>query len=373
MLFWIIAALLTLGACLSVLLPFLRQAPAFAPEGAHDLMIYKDQLNELEQDQSRGLIGRAEAEQARNEIARRILKADQAGEAEEGRTSRAGRWLALAAVLSVPIVSWGVYAETGSPDQPSQPLQTRLQQNPANSSVSELMARAEAHLQANPQDGKGWDVLAPIYLRAGRAPDAVNAYRNAIKILGSDAKRESGLGEALMTQGGGVITQEAQAAFQRALVETPGDGKARFFLAMGAAQGGRLDEAKAGWQAMLTDLPAQSPWREASTAALAQANSVAAAQPGPSASDVENAAGMAPEDRIAMIETMVASLDAKLKDNPRDSQGWERLIRSYMVLGRADAARDALSRGMSALGNTTREAAALQSFAAELGLPGGSE
>lgn len=380
MLFWILAALLTFGACVSVLLPFMRHAPVGAPDSAFDLMIYKDQLLELERDQGRGLIGRAEAEQARNEIARRILKTDQANEAAAGQSGAAGRWLALVAVLSVPLVSWGVYAATGSPDQPSQPLQARLQQNPADSPVNDLVARAEAHLQANPRDGHGWEVLAPIYLRLGRAPDSVTAYRNAIEYLGSDSPRESGLGEAMVTVAGGVISDEAQAAFERALAASPNDGKARFYLALREAQEGRLDQAKAGWTAMQADLPDSSAWRGAATAALAQTDDqqvseqqadmpVGGGLSGPSAADVDNAANMTAQDRGAMIEGMVANLDAKLKENPRDQQGWERLIRSYMVLGKPDAARDALQRGKAALGNTTQEAAALQTFAASVGIP----
>ncbi|TIM62011.1 MAG: c-type cytochrome biogenesis protein CcmI, partial [Mesorhizobium sp.] len=81
------------------------------------------------------------------------------------------------AVLAVPLVSWGLYSQLGSPDLPSQPLSERLAKNPADSSVDELVARAEAHLAANPSDGRGWDVLAPIYLRMQRFSDAVTAYR----------------------------------------------------------------------------------------------------------------------------------------------------------------------------------------------------
>jgi cytochrome c-type biogenesis protein CcmH len=378
MLFWIVAALLTFGACVSVLLPFMRQAPEAAPDSAFDLMIYKDQLAEIERDQGRGLIGRAEAEQARNEIARRILKADQTHDAAAGRSGAAGRWLALIAVLSVPLVSWGVYAATGSPDQPSQPLQARMQQNPADSPVSELVARAEAHLQVNPKDGHGWEVLAPIYLRLGRAPEAVTAFRNVIEYLGSTPQRESGLGEAYVAVANGVISDDAKAAFNRALTAAPGDGKARFYLALSAAQEGRVDEAKTAWTAMQADLPDSSSWKGAATSALAQ---LQAPQPsvqvdarlGPSAADVDKASSMTAEDRGSMIEGMVASLDARLKENPGDQQGWERLIRSYMVLGKPDQARDALQRGTAALGNTTREAATLQTFAASVGVPEASK
>ncbi|WP_312794053.1 c-type cytochrome biogenesis protein CcmI [Tianweitania sp.] len=378
MLFWIVAALLTFGACVSVLLPFMRHTPAAAPDSAFDLMIYKDQLAEVERDHARGLIGRAEAEQARNEIARRILKADQTKDEIAGRTGAAGRWLAMIAVLSVPLVSWGVYAATGSPDQPSQPLEARKQQNPADSPVNDLIARAEAHLQANPRDGNGWEVLAPIYLRIGRANDSVTAYRNAIEYLGSTPQRESGLGEAYVNVADGMISPDAKAAFTRALAAEPKDGKARFYLALGDAQEDRLEEAKAAWRAMQADLPDNSSWKGAATAALAQAGEMqteqaASTQPNPSAADIDNASSMTAEDRTAMIEGMVASLDAKLKDNPNDQPGWERLIRSYLVLGKPDEARAALERGTAALGNTTKEAAALQAFATSLGIPEASK
>ena len=77
---------------------------------------------------------------------------------------------------------------------------------------------------------------------------------------------------------------------------------------------------------------------------------------------------MSPEDRNAMIETMVARLDERLKENPQDAEGWQRLVRSYQVLGKNDAARDALARGVAALGDKTEQAAQLQAFAASLGL-----
>ncbi|TPO20604.1 c-type cytochrome biogenesis protein CcmI, partial [Mesorhizobium sp. CU2] len=81
MLFWIIAAILTLGASLAVLLPLtggLRGAPS---AGDHDLEVYRDQLSELDRDMARGLIQPGEAEEARAEIGRRILRLGAAGTA----------------------------------------------------------------------------------------------------------------------------------------------------------------------------------------------------------------------------------------------------------------------------------------------------
>ena len=69
-----------------------------------------------------------------------------------------------------------------------------------------------------------------------------------------------------------------------------------------------------------------------------------------------------------MINTMVAGLDEKLRQNPRDPEGWMRLVRSYVVLGKADQAREALGRAIAVFGAGSDEAKKFTAFAASLGL-----
>jgi cytochrome c-type biogenesis protein CcmH len=77
---------------------------------------------------------------------------------------------------------------------------------------------------------------------------------------------------------------------------------------------------------------------------------------------------MSAGDRAAMIEGMVARLDDELRKNPTDPEGWRRLVRSYVVLGRKTEAQDALKRGVAALGADSAAARELDRFAASLGL-----
>ena len=373
MLFWVIAAILTLGASLAVLLPLAGGAKRASSSGDHDLEVYRDQLSELDRDAARGLIQPAEATEARAEIARRILRIDaSAGKVSARQASVTTRLVATAAVLAVPLVSWSLYSQLGSPDLPSQPLSERLAKNPADSSVDELVARAEAHLAANPSDGRGWDVLAPVYLRLQRFADAAAAYRNAIRLDGDSAARQAGLGEAIANAAGGIVSADAQEAFEAALKLDPANAKASFYLAMALAQEGRAKEAVAAWQAMLGKLPPDSPWRGAVAQALAKSNAPEVASGGatngPNAGDVDAASAMTPQDREAMINTMVAGLDDKLKQNPRDPEGWMRLVRSYVVLGKADQAREALGRAIAVFGADSDEARKFTAFAASLGL-----
>jgi cytochrome c-type biogenesis protein CcmH len=375
MMFWIVAALLTLGASLAVLLPLASRPKGDSGGNEHDLEVYRDQLSELDRDMARGLIAPADAEQARAEIARRIIRAGSGGEGGSvPRFATSGRVLGGVAVLAIPLISWGLYAAIGSPDVPSQPLQERLAQNPADGSVDELIARAEGHLAANPQDGRGWDVLAPVYLRLGRFDEAATAYRNAIRLEGSTATREAGLGEAITDAGEGIVSSDAQRAFERALKLEPTQPKASFYLATALVQDGKMTEAAKAWEAMLALLPGDSPWRSPTEQALAETRKrLAEAGPqkpstGPTQTEIDAAASMSPTDRTAMIETMVAGLDEKLRENPNDPEGWMRLVRSYLVLGKKDDARTAFNRGLSALGASTEDGRKFADFAATLGL-----
>jgi cytochrome c-type biogenesis protein CcmH len=372
--FWLTAALLTLAATLTVLLPLTRNKQEFLPPEKNDLEVYRDQLREVEADSARGMIDAPSAEQARIEISRRILNAEKAGGASavDIEKARSGRVLALAAVLAVPLIAWGIYPLFGAPDTPSMPLAARLANSPQNSSVDELIARAEAHLAQNPGDARGWDVLAPIYLRIGRGADAVNAYRSAIRLEGENFQRILGLGEALIAVSGGPVTAEAEGLFEKAAALAPDDIRPQYYLAQGEMQDGNADGAVKRLQSFLDKAPKDAPWRAQVEQTIARIRGGAPQAPakGPTTEDVDAAASMSPEDRQAMVEGMVQRLDESLRENGGDIDGWKRLVRSYMILNRRDDALDALKRGVAALDVEKR--AELTGFAAGLGLEAGS-
>jgi len=377
MLFWIIAALLTAGASLAVLLPLSRGGGRMAGAAEHEIEVYRDQLAELDRDMARGLIAPQEAEEARAEIGRRVLKLK--GEQGAGKAASApflSRGLGAICVLAVPLVSWGLYTQTGSPDLPGQPIASRAQPAPEDEAIDTLVARAEAHLAANPDDARGWEVLAPVYMRLGRFDESVAAYRKLIALEGANADRQAALGEALVNGAEGDVTEAAQAAFKAAVALDPKNAKARFYLASAQAQGGDLAGARAALTALLDEGGPQAPWHAAVSGAIAEidarqtgaAPTTASGAPGPSADDMAAAQEMSAADRTAMIEGMVAGLDQKLRDNPNDAEGWMRLVRSYMVLGRADEARGALERGLKALDAGSEDGRRLAALATELGI-----
>jgi cytochrome c-type biogenesis protein CcmH len=366
MLFWLICAALTLAAVAAALKPLAHKPTATVAAGINDLEVYKDQLRELEQDAGRGLIGVEEANAARLEISRRILKADaQASAGNSGNPASAK--LAVVMVLFVPAVAWVGYLATGSPQIPDQPIAMRMQAPAENASIEVLLAKTEAHLAANPQDGKGWDVIAPVYLRLGQFDKSAVAFRKTLEINGPAFKSEIGLGEALAGLNNGMIGPDSEAAFRRAAALDPANPQPAIMLATAKAQRGEYVDAKSAFEAILANAPQDAPWRAIVQQSIAGID-VAMSQPGPTGADIDAASQMSAGDRTAMIETMVAGLDEKLKANPADKDGWLRLIRSYTVLGKTDKALEALQRAETGLAANATGLSEIKALAAELGL-----
>ena len=395
MLFWIISALLTVLVAVVLLSPLLRASARATRYDEGEAAVYRDQLRELERDKAEGLISAEDADYARAEIGRRLLaiagreKAGEDGEAAAATSAPVRRRYTLSQafiLLCLPVIGLAGYMEIGSPGTPDAPLEARIA-DPGDD-VELLVAKVERHLATNPADGNGWNVLAPVYFRIGRLPDAELAYRNAIRILGPDADRMNGLGETLVLRNDGVVTDDAQMAFQAALKLEPNNPRADFYLALALEQSGRRAEALTAFQNIAKASPPTAPWMPlvnqhiaANSAGVplvdqpapvtpegeAQAQNPAA--PGnPTAEDVANAGAMSEADRGEMIRGMVASLDARLKEDPNNFEGWMRLVRSYAMLDDKEKAQAALMDGLKAFPAAGAEGQQLVAMARELGL-----
>ena len=362
MLFWSICAALTLAAVAGALLPLTKPPERTVAPNLTDIDVYKDQLRELDQDVERGLINGEEADAAKLEISRRILKADiRQGSPVSGNNVSAR--IAVIVLLLVPAAAWAGYLAAGSPHKSDQPIAMRMQAPTEEASIEVLLARTEAHLSANPKDGKGWDVIAPVYLRLGQFDKAAAAFGKALEINGPAFKNEIGLAEALA----GKIGPESEEAFRRAAMIEPDNPQPAIMLATAKAQRGDLQAAKVGFQEILAKAPQDAPWRAIVEQSIAKIDA-ASSQPGPTGADVDAAAQMSDGDRKAMIESMVAGLDAKLKDNPADKEGWLRLIRSYAVLDKTELAKDAVVRAEEGLAADEAALSEIKALASQLGL-----
>ncbi|MBK5567930.1 c-type cytochrome biogenesis protein CcmI [Ensifer sp. SSB1] len=371
MLFWILVATLTAAVAAVLILPLMRAGEAPSSPHSHDIEVYRDQLDELKRDQDSGLIGSADAELARAEVARRLLAAGESDRNVAPAVSQrrgANRLAQAFVLLCLPVVGLCLYLLTGSPGVPAQPLAARLAD--PNGDINVLIAKAENHLAVNPNDGAGWDLLAPIYMRNGRIEEAVDAYDRAIRLLGPTPARLGGYAEALVVQSDGLVTTKAQEAFQQALTIDPNDPRSEFYLALGLKQEGKKEEALTAFNRLVATSPADAPWLPLVKQHVAElGGATSAAAPGnPSAEDVAAAESMTSGDRQEMIRGMVESLESRLKENPDNLEGWARLIRSHVVLDQRDKAAAALKEGLKTFPADGDGGKQLLALARELGI-----
>ncbi|MBB4568282.1 c-type cytochrome biogenesis protein CcmI [Rhizobium leucaenae] len=378
MLFWILVAVLTAVVGAVLLYPLLRGAKVADDGRAGEAAVYRDQLRELDRDLAGGLISPEEAGYARAEIGRRLLAVSNA-EPGVAKKPGGGHYFSQAFIIVLlPIVCLCLYLAKGDPGLPSQPLQARLD-HPGNDLAISIV-KVEQHLAQHPDDGKGWEVLAPIYLKTNRIGDAEVAYRNVIRLLGPNAERLGNLGEILIMKADGVVTAEARSTLQQSLALDGDNPRALFYLALALEQDGKAAQAKTAFEALAKQSPADAPWMAAVNDHIAKngggvadttaAGTANANAPGnPTGEQVAAADAMNNGDRQRMIRGMVESLDAKLKEDPRNFEGWMRLIRSYAVLNDKDRAVDALKRGLKTFPADGGEGKQLLALAKELGLP----
>ncbi len=373
---WLIFGLMTAAAIFAVLWPLGRD-PRAARGGGSDILVYKDQLREIDRDRSAGLIGEAEAEAARLEVSRRLLAAADAqppkkAESSAGvpRSQQRRRAAALAALVILPLGPPSLYVALGSPNVPAQPAFARVKAPQGEDSVAALVSKVEQHLARNPGDGAGWEVIAPVYLQLGRFDDAVEARRKSLALNGETAVREADLGEALAAAANGVVTAEAKQAFDRALARDAGEAKARYFLGLAAEQDGNSDQAASIWRSLLADAPAGAPWVPFVREALARVAGAPTPEAGPSAGDLAAAANMSDDQRRDMIRGMVARLADRLHNIGGDVEGWLRLVRAYVVLGDRDKAKDAAADAKRALAGRPDEVKRIDELIKGLGLEG---
>ncbi len=360
--FWLPVLVLILVAILLALWPLLRgRGPVDPMDQA--VAFYQARKVELERQHAAGQIGDADFEAAMAEQGRHLLSLGRGrGQVSGDIGARQRRKIAaLAMLVLVPGITLGVYLRIGQPGLPDLPLASRAV-TPQNMDVASALQRIEQHLARNPDDGRGYEVVAPVYLRAGRFADAAFAYRRVIALLGPSATRHADLGEALVAEKDGIITAEARDAFEKAVALEPGYAKARFYLAVLLEQDGN----RAGAVEKLTALAAElgtGPGRMRVEAEIARMRTETG---GPASEAGQSIAALPEAERQAAIRSMVDQLDTRLAGGSGTLGEWQRLIRARLVLNEPDKAREALGRARAALAGEPDSLKVLDELAGEI-------
>jgi cytochrome c-type biogenesis protein CcmH len=264
------------------------------------------------------------------------------------RTAVKGRALLAAAIaLFLLGVGLGSYGMLGRPN-----LALRASKGLATREINGLIPYLIARVRATPGDEQAWAYLGRAYLSANDAGDAAKAYGRAVTLMRlahrPDPDLDTAYGGALVAEAGGTVPAEAETAFTEALKINPEDPAARFYLGQARALRGDRAGAIALWQSLLAEVPVSVPLHQILVDRIALLTAASGGTPDP--------------------RQMVAGLAARLKADPHDAQGWQRLIRAYTVLGETDEAKEALATARKTFAADRDVTAALDGEAKDLKL-----
>lgn len=379
---WVVFALLTGAAVFAVLWP-LSRTPADQDPRELDVAFYRAQTAEIDRDLVRGVIAPNEADIAKTEAARRLVAANSRDEAPaRSRSIWLPRAVALATLVLVPAVTLVLYHRVGAPNLPDDPLEARLDAAPSKMDLPTMIAKIEHNVAKNPNDARGWGLLARIYAQLNKPDASANAYRNEIRLLGPNEERLSGLGEVETMLAGGKISPDAAQDFQRAAALDPHAPRPQYYLGLLAEQNGDKPKAIDLWTHLIAVSPADAAWvpmvrdhllAAGGTAPPAPATAAADNPAGDTAAQAKMAAAveaMPADQQRATINGMVDRLAQRLKSNGADIDGWLRLVRAYRVLDENAKAKVALTDARRNFATDATATKRLDDLAHELGLEG---
>ncbi len=399
MLLWSIIIVLLFVTLAGLLLPLYRGEDTLTNREAYDANVFKDQLKAIDREQDEGQLEKQDAQSARVEISRKLLAAADKVEQQpsmQARSRQLSRFTAISLALGVPLFAIGLYLQVGSPQQGDLPLEARAKVTPGNTRISALIARAEQRLEANPGDGNGWEVMAPIYLRHQMYGKASNAYQNALRLLGSSADRLSGLADAMVLANDNIVGDDVVPILRRAIKADPDHPKPQFWMGLYHEQNNKFKQAEEIFTSLLKKTSAKAAWRPTVVGRLNEVRkkqglppiNIVGVEPakqpaiklgdarkqsgaplkGPSADDIQAAGQMSAGDRQAMISNMVARLSTRLKEEGGDLKSWMRLVNVLNVQGKKAEARAAVQDAKKNLRNNNNAAAQLDALAKRLQL-----
>lgn len=398
MLFWLICVVLTMAVAAMIVMPWLRPAPA--PADNPDVAIYRAQLAEIDRDLDRRVLAPDEAENARTEVARRLLAASKT---QSEKLAVAPDSFALPAVIGAVVLglSFWIYGQYGAPGYGDVPLQARLAASddmranrPAQAALEATaptpppvdvpdeyraaIAQLRVIAPTRPDDLEAWSRLAFHEVELRNYAGAAAAQAQVIAIMGDAAtiSEWQRLLDLQVVAAGGFVSPEAEDVIDRILAVDENNVAARYYLGTLFNQTDRPDLALRLWRVLVEtgdpdDFHIASARAQIADAAFRAGVDYALPETrGPSFADMDAASELSPEDQQTMIGNMVNGLARRLANEGGPAQDWARLIRAYGVLGDLDAAGTVWAearqvfvssmRDMEILTNAARDAGVLE-------------
>ncbi len=315
--FWAVSMFwMSLAACIGVALafvlpPLLRRTvnSGAVDRKAVNIAIFRDQLQELEDDLKSGELTQDQYQSAKLEIEKRLSE-DVPLRDDVAKTAESGRWAGFAVAGTLPVLALALYAVLGNPDaigvaQAAPGASHGAGAPQGEHDPSAMIAALEAKLKAKPDDSAGWYMLGRTYGALGRYADAAKALAKANDLLPNDARLMSDYAEALALAAGRRIDGKALELLTKALEINDKEEKALELLGISAYQNKNFAQAAFYWRQLLKVIPKDTDYSRDITAAAEEAEKAAA-----------QFSGLGDKAQLGAKSAQAEKMKQKAKDQP---------------------------------------------------------
>ncbi|CAK0744376.1 hypothetical protein CCP3SC1_1480001 [Gammaproteobacteria bacterium] len=290
--FWGLISLMTLGAVLVSILPWIRPRPSSSENWENlNVVVYRDRLTELEMAMDYPALTFDQREQERRELTQELLDdvdasnlsqpsilAQPAGTSSETDANvNSGRWALFVIATGLPITALLLYALLGTGIHGFSATESGVT-NEKMVAITQMVAKLADRLAANPNDLRGWTMLGRSYMALERYSEAAKAYAQA-NTLATD-KDNMGLAidyaEALLLANGNQMSVQVQTLVTKVLQEVPEHPKGLWLAGVGAFQEEHYQAAAEFWKRLRALLPEDSDILERINSAIVEAEQRAA-------------------------------------------------------------------------------------------------
>ncbi len=317
--FWIVAALLTLAALLFILPPLLqlgkKDSEFVVEQDALNISIYKDQMIELENDLLNDIITKDQCEQGKLELEQRLLEDVALPSSGGEKRSGAGASKLTAGIVSFAMVAITVplYLQLGKIElvvpmaqEISIPQATgELSQEEMTDQVAMMVSQLSARLEKDPSDVQGWAMLGRSYYALNRYGDAVAAFSKAVSIVDNDAQLLTDYADAMaMSSGEQTLEGRPMQLIMRALNLDPQNQKALWLAGTAAYERADFESALIYWKRIYAMLDPNSQTARTMAGNITETEQLMQSQR--ASSDGGNAVGIAASATAAPVNTASA-------------------------------------------------------------------
>ena len=230
--------------------------------------IYREELDKLEADRVAGTVDSHNYEQTHAEMRQRLFQ--DTDEADDLAVLGSPKKTIIGICLFVAILSAGFYFYLGDA---AQIAQKSTEKPMTQESVEKMVEEFAAKMDKEPDNLKGWAMLARSYRILGRNAEAANAYARAGAFVDSDPQLLADYADVLAANANGNFAGKPQQLINKALAQDPNNLLALWLSGTAAFNAQNYKAAVQSWEKLAKQLPTESDEARAIAASIAEARS----------------------------------------------------------------------------------------------------